>query len=118
MMAYLIFFLLVFSILAVGYFLFRYLMRRDINYVIKTFRANDAVGPDKARSKMELGLSGVADSTMTERLFKVRDYKPYVFDTLVQLDIVKVTEDNKFYLSEPDLQNSKLSDHIKEGSFS
>ena len=93
-------------------------MRRDINYVIKTFRANDAVSPDKARSKMELGLSGVADSTMTERLFKVRDYKPYVFDTLVQLDIVKVTEDNKYYLSEPDLQNSKLSDHIKEGSFS
>lgn len=40
---------------------------------------------------------------MLERMMRRRDYKPQALDALMQIGVVKVTEDGKLYLSEEKL---------------
>jgi hypothetical protein len=40
---------------------------------------------------------------MLERMMRRRDYKPQALDALMQMGVVKVTEDGKLYLSEEKL---------------
>lgn len=94
---------------AVGALLMRFFMDRAIRQVIKTFREKDALDPANARTKSELGLKSSAETRFTDGLFKMRDYKPYIFDSMLQLTIIRETEDEKYYLSEQTLQTSNLS---------
>lgn len=108
-MQYLIFLLLVAAMFAVGAFLMRFFMDRAIRQVIKAFREQNALDPVNAKAKSELGLKSSAETKFTDGLFKMRDYKPYIFDSMLQLTIIRETEDEKYYLSEQTLQTSNLS---------
>lgn len=94
---------------AFGALLLRFFMDRAIRGVIKTFREKGALDPVNAKPKSELGLKSSAETSFIDGLFKMRDYKPYIFDSMLQLAIVRETEDGKYYLSEQTLQSSNLS---------
>jgi len=95
--------------IAFGALILRFFMNRAIRRVIKTFREKDALDPANAKTKSELGLKSSAETRFTDGLFKMRDYKPYIFDSMFQLAIIRETEDGKYYLSEQTLQSSNLS---------
>jgi hypothetical protein len=78
----------------------RWLMRRAARQVIKIFRAQNATENKNARTIDELGLRPPG---MMERMMRRRDYKPQALNALVQVGVVKVTEDGKLYLSEEKL---------------
>ena len=75
-------------------------MRRAARQVIKIFRAQNATENKNARTIDELGLRPPG---MMERMMRRRDYKPQALNALVQVGVVKVTEDGKLYLSEEKL---------------
>jgi len=104
--------LLIVALIGLGFLLLRFLMHRAIRQVVRSFRASGALDPENAKTGPEMGLKSTSDAKLTDGIFKPRDYKPYVFDSLVQLDIIKITEDEKYYLSEHDLQKSKLADYV------
>jgi hypothetical protein len=78
----------------------RWLMRRAARQVIKIFRAQNATENKNARTIDELGLRPPG---MMERMMRRRDYKPQALNALMQVGVVKVTEDGKLYLSEEKL---------------
>jgi hypothetical protein len=78
----------------------RWLMRRAARQVIKIFRAQNATENKNARTIDELGLRPPG---MMERMMRRRDYKPQALNALMQVGVVKVTDDGKLYLSEEKL---------------
>ena len=97
--------LLVVAALAVMIFVPRWFMTRALSKVIRIFRENNAINEKNARTVDELGLT---PPTFTQRLSKMRDYKPQALDLLRRADIVQMTEDGKLYLSEDRLASSGL----------
>ena len=79
------------------------MMRRAVSKVIRIFRQRNAVGQSNAKTLDELGLG----QRGLER-FVVRDYKPRALQVLMSANIVRHTEDSKFYLSEEDIQRTNL----------
>ena len=80
------------------------MMKRAIPKVIQAFRQNNAVGPKNARTLEELGLKpkGILESMGR------RDYKPRALQFLISVNIIQMTEEGKFYLSEEDIALSNL----------
>ena len=78
----------------------RWLIRRAARQVIKIFRAQNATESKNARTIDELGLRPPG---VMERMMRRRDYKPQALNALMQMGVVKVTEDGKLYLSEEKL---------------
>ena len=95
-------FLILLGILFVLAMLFipQMMMRRAIPKVIRIFQHNNAVGIKNAKALDELGLK---PRGMLENLGRLRDYKPRALQLLISANIVHITEDGKFYLSEEDL---------------
>lgn len=89
-------------ILAIAMWLFvpTWMMKRAMPKVIEIFRKNNAVGILNAKALDELGLGKKA---LWKRMWGRRDYKPRALDFMVQCQIIQVTEDGKFYLSDYDL---------------
>lgn len=108
-MAYFLLFLLFAALIGLGLLLLRLMMDRAIKAVIKTFREKGALDAENAKSGSELGLKAISETRMIDGIFKTRDYKPYVFDSLLQVEIIRVTEDGRYYLSEQALQASNLA---------
>jgi hypothetical protein len=92
--------LLIILALAALFFIPRWLIRRAARQVIKIFRAHSATDSKNARTIDELGLRPPG---MLERMMRRRDYKPQALDALMQMGVVKVTEDGRLYLSEEKL---------------
>jgi len=78
----------------------QFLVRRAIRSVIRIFQQHNAVGVKSARTLKELGLE---PKSMFRKMFKARDYKPQALQALMHSDIIQMTEDDKFYLSEEKL---------------
>ena len=97
--------LLVVAALAVMILVPRWFMTRAFSKVIRIFRENNAINEKNARTVEELGLT---PPTFTQRLSRMRDYKPQALDLLRRADIVQMTEDGKLYLSEDKLASSGL----------
>jgi len=99
--------IILFLILSLASLVFipRWLTRRAARQVIKIFRRQNAVDKSTARSVDELGLRPAG---MMQRMMRTRDYKPQALTILVQADIVKITGDGRYYLSEDKLANIGL----------
>lgn len=110
-MAYVFLLLMIIALVGLGYLLLRFLMNRALRQVIKAFRGKGALDPENAKTGHELGLKSTSETKLTDGIFKPRDYKPYVFDSLLQAEIIRVTEDGKYYLSEEALRRSNLSSY-------
>lgn len=96
--------ILVVLLLFVMFVLPQLLVRRAIPSLIRTFRERKAVGADNAKTDEELGLK---PKTLTQSLFKGRDYKVTALQVLRNANVIQSTEDGKLYLSETHLSNSK-----------
>ena len=97
--------LLAVAALAIMIFVPRWFMTRALSKVIKIFRQYNAINEKNALTIEELGLR---PPTFTQRLSRMRDYKPRALDLLRRADIVQMTEDGKLYLSEDKLASSGL----------
>ncbi|MDO9534407.1 MAG: hypothetical protein Q7J85_03535 [Bacillota bacterium] len=77
-----------------------YLQRSAIIAVVKIFRKNNALEVNNAKTSKELG---ILPKKLIGPMFKRRDYKPQALDFLLNVQVVKVTEDNRLYFSEESL---------------
>jgi len=80
-------------------------VRRAIRSVLRIFQQHNAVGVKGAKTLKELGLE---PKSMFRKIFKTRDYKPQALQALMHNDIILMTEDGKFYLSEEKLITTGL----------
>ena len=87
------------------FFIPRWLVRRAARQVIRIFRDHNAIDSKTARTIDELGLRPPG---MLERMMRRRDYKPQALNALIQVGIVKMTEDGRVYLSEDKLAELHL----------
>ena len=98
-------FIIVMVLLAiVSFFILpRWRLKRATRQVIRSFREHNATSIKNTKTFDELGLSprGLVDG-----LFRGRDYKPYAIRMMIKVEILKETEDGKFYLSEDRLYAS------------
>jgi hypothetical protein len=78
----------------------RILLRRAISQVISIFRRSHSLCSESPKTVDELGL---APQSLMNRLFKLRDYKPYALQFLVKAGIVRQTEGGKLCLAEEKL---------------
>ena len=83
----------------------RFLLKRAITRVIQIFRDHNATSGKNAKTTAELGLNPLSWS---ERMFRLRDYKPQALDLLRRADIVQETEGGRLYLSEDKLASSGI----------
>jgi len=79
---------------------------RAIRQVIQIFRKHNAISVKNARTDSELGLRPLG---ILERMFRLRDYKPYALTVMIKAGVVQQTEDGRLYLSEEKLSASTLS---------
>ncbi len=80
-------------------------LKRAMRQVVQIFRRHNATDAKNAKTDDELGLR---PRPFLERMFSLRDYKPYALTVLIRAEVVKQTEDGKLYLSEDKLMDSKL----------
>ena len=97
--------------LAAIFFIPRWLLKRAARQVIKIFRENNATDRKNAKTIDELGLMPPG---MLERMMRRRDYKPSALAALIRAEIVRQTEDGKFYLSEDKLMASGIEGRISQ----
>jgi hypothetical protein len=79
------------------------LVKRATYQVIDRFCSYHAVQARRARRPEELGL---VPPDFFQRLFRLRDYKPYVLQSLRRAGAVRVTQEGKLYLAEEKLRDS------------
>lgn len=92
-------------LLAGMFFIPRWLMRRAAKQVVNIFRRQNAVDKSTAKTIDELGLR---PPTFMQRMARRRDYKPQAMTILVQAQIIKITEDGRYYLCEETLMSIGL----------
>lgn len=87
-------------------FLIPYILtRRAIRQVVNTFRKQNATSPQTAQTLADLRLQqkGLLQKQMT-----TRDYKPTALHLLMEIKVILTTEEDKYYLSETALANSRF----------
>ena len=89
-----------------------FMTRRAVRQVVRMFQRSGAIGIRDAKPAEEIGLK-VQSTSMMQRMFSRRDYKGPALDTLIQLEVVQVTNDGKLYLSEEKLFSSGLDRQLR-----
>jgi hypothetical protein len=100
--------LILILLIAIAFVGTQFMMKRATRSVIRIFRENDALSPDKAMTIQDLRLA-------PRGLFQVkafRDYKPTALQFLMKNDIVVITDDGRVYLSEESLMRSELEQRL------
>lgn len=101
-----LFILFILFILGIGIVLSRLLMVRAIREVIKIFFITDALNAQNAKTRTELGL---VPQGFVERMYRIRDYKPYALQVMLNAGIILETSDARYYLSEEKLTGTALN---------
>lgn len=92
------------AVMAVVY-LPRYMLKRAVRQVVALFRKSGATSSRKATTLEELGL---VPRGFMDRMFRVRDYKPYAVRLLSQANVLRTNRAGKVYLSEEELESSPV----------
>jgi hypothetical protein len=87
----------------------QFFLKRAIKDVVRMFRAHNASDPASAKPLEEIGFKSRG---MMENVFRGRDYKPYALNLMVKAQIVIMTEDERYYLSEETLATANLTKSI------
>ena len=92
-------FILLIVILAIlGFFLLpRIRIRRAVNQVIAIFERNNALDVRSARTADELGLR---PPTFLDGMLRMRDFKPYALQILMQTEVIRQTDGGRLYLAQ------------------
>ncbi len=99
------FMLVMAGLIALGFYLYRFRMQRAFRRVIKRFRDHGALDDRTAKTLQELEL---ASGSTFMRFYTVRNLTPYALQALVDMNVVRVTAEQKYYLSESRLAASNL----------
>jgi hypothetical protein len=98
--------LVIIILLLVGtFFMYRAFMQKALRKVVSIYREQGATDPKRAKSLEALGLQRPG---AVGRMFRPRDYKQSAMRLLAQEGAIRMTEGEKFYLSEDGLANSRL----------
>lgn len=100
---YIIGFFAIFTAAAI--FVQRLLLKRALNQVVAIFNENRATTPETARTLKELNL---LPPGFLKKAAAFRDFKYRVVEALVNADIVIITDDQKYYLSNSALAQSPI----------
>jgi len=103
-----LFILVIILLMVVAFWGQSLMMKRALKAVIKTFRDNQALTPETAKTTQELGIKG--RSLLQLKAF--RDYKPTALRFLQGQNILQITEEGKIYLSEETLYQSGIESRI------
>ena len=88
------------AFLLVMLFVPQLMMKRSIPKVIQAFRQSNAVGAKNARTLEEVGLQ---PKGLLQTAGRLRDYKPRALQFLIGINVIQLTEEGKFYISEEDI---------------
>lgn len=80
-------------------------IKRAVNQVIAIFERNNALNASSAKTIDELGLR---PRTFLEGMGRIRDFKPYALQALMNAGVIKKTEDGKLYLSQDKLAATNI----------
>ena len=98
--------LLIAVLVLVGLFVLpRIRMRRAASQVVAIFQSNNAFDARSAKTVDELRLR---PPTFLEGMLRMRDFKPYALQALMEAEVVKQTEDGRLYLSQNKLTTTSL----------
>ena len=81
-------------------------IRSAIYKLIETFKENNATSPKNAITYDKLGIW--PPPSMFSLRARLKDYKQEALTALINTEIIQMTEDGKYYLSEDKLMVSKL----------
>ncbi len=95
-------------LIAIGFIGTQYMMKRATRSVIRIFRENEALNPEKAMTIQDLKLA--PRGLLQVKAF--RDYKPTALQFLMKHDIVQITDDGRVYLSEDTLLRSEIEQRL------
>ena len=96
MNATVLFILLIIIVAILGFFVVpRIRIKRAIRQVVAIFERNNAVDARSAKTIDELGLR---PPTFLEGMLRMRDFKPYALQILMQADVVCQTDGGRLYL--------------------
>jgi len=83
-------------------------LRRAISSVIRTFRQNQAISAQNAKTIDELGLR---PKSLSQAMFRGTPHKTTALQVLRNAAVIISTEDGKLYLSEENLSLSRWKGH-------
>jgi hypothetical protein len=92
-------FILLVVILAILVFfvLPRIRVRRAVNQVMAIFQRNNALDVRSAKTVDELGLR---PPTVLDGMLRMRDFRPYALQILMQTEVVRQTDGGRLYLAQ------------------
>lgn len=105
------FVLVLLGLLALAFFLSLWRMRRALAVVVRRFRETGAVSPDHAKTVEDLGIT---PQTFMERLYQMRDYRPYALQLLQAEEVVREVSGGRLYLSEQKLAQSRFHELARQ----
>ena len=80
-------------------------IRRAVNQVVAIFERNNALDARSAKTIDELGLS---PRTFLEGIGRIRDFKPYALQALMNAGVIKQTDGGRLYLSQDKLDTINI----------
>ena len=93
-----LFILLVVILAILGFFVLpRIRIRRAVNQVMAVFERNNALDVRSAKTADELGLR---PPTFLDGMLRMRDFKPYALQILMQTEVVRQTDGGRLYLAQ------------------
>ncbi len=78
----------------------RLLLRQAVSQIVERFRQSHSLCSESPKTADELGLG---PQSLTDRLFRFRDYRPYALQVLIKFGIVRLTQEGKMCLLEDKL---------------
>ena len=93
-----LFIVLVIILAIMGFFVLpRIRIRRAVDQVMAIFQRNNAVDVRSAKTVDDLGLR---PPTFLEGMLRMRDFKPYALQILMQTEVVRQTDGGRLYLAQ------------------
>ena len=104
-----LFILLVVILAIVGFFVLpRIRIRRAVNQVVAIFEHNSALDVRSAKTIDELGLK---TPSFLDGMLRMRDFKPYALQILMQTEVVRQTDGGRLYLAQDRLPATDADRH-------
>ncbi len=104
-----LFIVLVVILAILGFFVLpRIRIRRAVSQVVAIFERNSALDVRSAKTIDELGLK---TPTFLDGMLRMRDFKPYALQILMQTEVVRQTDGGRLYLAQDRLPAADADTH-------
>jgi hypothetical protein len=101
-----LFILLIIIVAILGFLVLpRIRIKRAVNQVVAIFERNNALD---ARSAKTIGELGLRPQTFLEGMLRMRDFKPYALQILMNTEVVRQTDGGRLYLAQDRLAATNI----------